>query len=43
MKIEQATRPHEHCEFSLEELCEPSGLSEAELRDLGAKLLRGQR
>ena len=34
MKIEQATWLHEHYEFSLEELCELSGLSEAELREL---------
>jgi hypothetical protein len=34
MKIEQATWLHEHYEFSLEELCELSGLSETELREL---------
>ena len=34
MKIEQATWLHQHYEFSLEELCELSGLSEAELREL---------
>jgi hypothetical protein len=34
MKIEQAAWLHEHYEFSLEELCELSGLSEAELREL---------
>jgi len=34
MKIEQATWLHEHYEFSLEELCELSGLTEAELREL---------
>ena len=34
MKIEQATWLHRHYEFSLEELCELSGLSEAELREL---------
>jgi len=34
MKIEQATWLNEHYEFSLEELCELSGLSEAELREL---------
>ena len=34
MKIEQATWLHEHYEFSLAELCELSGLSEAELREL---------
>jgi chaperone modulatory protein CbpM len=30
----EAPWPNEHREFSLEELCELSGLSEAELRDL---------
>jgi len=34
VKIEQATWLHEHYEFSLEELCELSGLSETELREL---------
>jgi len=34
MKIEQATWLHEHYEFSLAELCELSGLSEADLREL---------
>ena len=34
MKIEQATWLHEHYQFSLAELCELSGLSEAELREL---------
>jgi len=34
MKIEHATWLHEHYEFSLAELCELSGLSEAELREL---------
>ena len=34
MKIEQATWLHEHYEFSVEELCELSGLSETELREL---------
>jgi len=34
MKIEQATWLHQHYEFSLEELCELSGLSETELREL---------
>jgi len=34
MRIERARWLHEHYEFSLEELCELSGLSEAELRDL---------
>jgi chaperone modulatory protein CbpM len=34
MKIEQGTWLHEHYEFSLEELCELSGLSEDELREL---------
>ncbi len=34
MKIEQATWLHEHYEFSLEELSELSGLTEAELREL---------
>src|SRR5258706_9718612 len=34
MKIEQAAWLNEHYEFSLEELCELSGLSEAELREL---------
>ena len=34
MKIEQATWLHEHYEFSLAELCELSGLSETELREL---------
>jgi hypothetical protein len=34
MKIEQATWLHEHYQFSLEELCELSGLSDAELREL---------
>jgi hypothetical protein len=34
MKIEQATWLHEHYEFSLEELCELSGLSDTELREL---------
>jgi chaperone modulatory protein CbpM len=34
MKIEQGTWLHEHYEFSLAELCELSGLSEAELREL---------
>jgi len=34
MKIEQATWLHQHSEFSLEELCELSGLTEAELREL---------
>ena len=34
MKIEQATWLHQHYEFSLEELCELSGLSKAELREL---------
>jgi chaperone modulatory protein CbpM len=34
MKIEQATWLHEHYELSLAELCELSGLSETELREL---------
>jgi len=34
VKIEQATWLHEHYEFSVEELCELSGLSETELREL---------
>ena len=34
MKIERATWLHEHYEFSVEELCELSGLSETELREL---------
>ena len=34
MRIQQARWLHEHYEFSLEELCELSGLSEAEVRDL---------
>ncbi len=34
MKPERAMWLHEHYEFSLEELCELSGLSETELREL---------
>src|SRR5258708_38692084 len=34
MKIEQGAGLHEDYEFSLEELCELSGLTEAELREL---------
>ena len=42
MKIEQAMWLHEEHELLLEELCELSGLSETELRDLRAKLPRRQ-
>jgi len=34
MKIERAAWLHQHYELSLEELCELSGLTEAELREL---------